>query len=204
MPCLPHAFSATYGAGRAAPRSRSASGQSSAAVRGAIAATPAGRSESLLSSPSGTAHRAGHAEQWPTAWALSCDIFGGPPPRQRQSAQSTAAARAPQICRMQVSANRPSRSTRTAIETLPTESRLTTRAAGYRGLRLTSLTRPLNAMLDRFPDLRLSRSYAWEPVEAVQLRRPKMLVVDLGAARVVSTGEDRARRPGDSLRTDLD
>ena len=60
------------------------------------------------------------------------------------------------------------------------------------------------AMLDRFPDLRLSRSYAWEPVEAVQLRRPKMLVVDLGAARVVSTGEDRARRPGDSLRTDLD
>src|SRR5688500_12249984 len=44
--------------------------------RASVLPTPALRSESLLSSPSGTAHRAGHAGRWPTAWPLSCEMFG--------------------------------------------------------------------------------------------------------------------------------
>ncbi len=47
-----------------------------------------------------------------------------------QPGQSTATSRAPQISRIRVSANRPSRSTRTATETLSTESRLTAERRG--------------------------------------------------------------------------
>jgi len=64
---------------------------------------------------------------------------------QRQSAHSTATARAAQTRRMRVSANSPIRSTRTATETLSTESRLTTQRRGTGsspGSRPTSLTRP--------------------------------------------------------------
>ncbi len=44
------------------------------------------RGESLLPSPSGTAHRAGHAGGWPTAWPLPCNVFGlVPPPRSVSS-----------------------------------------------------------------------------------------------------------------------
>ena len=71
-------------------------------------------------------------------------IRAGSSTEQCQSAQSTASARAPQICRMRVSANRPSRSTRTATETLSTESMLTTQRRGTGsspGSRPTSLTR---------------------------------------------------------------
>ena len=59
-----------------------------------------------------------------------------------QSEQSTATARAAQIWRIRSSANRPSRSTRIAIETLSTESRLTTERSGTGsspGSRRTSL-----------------------------------------------------------------
>ncbi len=63
----------------------------------------------------------------------------------RQEGQSTATSRAPQIARIRVSANRPSRLTSTATETLSTESRLTTERRGTGsspGLRSTSLESP--------------------------------------------------------------
>ena len=67
------------------------------------------------------------------------------PGKQSQSMQSTATARAAQICRIRSSASRPRRSTRIPSETLSTESRLTAERRGTGsspGSRTTSLGRP--------------------------------------------------------------
>jgi len=64
---------------------------------------------------------------------------------RRQPWQSTATSRAPQISRIRMSANRPTRLTSTASETLSTESRLTAERRGTGsspGSRTTSLARP--------------------------------------------------------------
>lgn len=38
----------------------------------------------------------------------------------------------------------------------------------------------LEAMMDRWPDMRLAQGWAYEPIDSILLRRPKTLLVDLG------------------------
>jgi hypothetical protein len=81
----------------------------------------------------------------------------------RHSEQSTATASAAQICRIRLSANRPRRSMRTAIDTLSTESRLTAERCGMgssTGSRTTSLARRRIVVVQGATNARRSRGIA--------------------------------------------
>jgi hypothetical protein len=145
MPCLPRA-SAPHGRPeeRLHAVARSAAGP---VLRFAAPSllTPARRGESLLSSPTGRAHRAGHAGGLPTAvHCLRCLGVGSSTETPSLRAVDRDGEGSADL-RRRVSANRPSRSTRTATETPSTESMLTTQRRGTGsspGSRPTSLTNP--------------------------------------------------------------
>lgn len=91
------------------------------------------------------------------------------------SEQSTATARAAQISRILTSATRPSRSTRIAIETLSTESRLIADRSGIGsspGSRRTSLGRPLMVVVQGAMSARRCRGMTASRDSTTTGRRP--------------------------------
>jgi hypothetical protein len=90
-------------------------------------------------------------------------------------AQSTATSRAAQICRMRSSAKRPSLCTRTATETLSTESRLTAQRLGTGsspGSNTTSLLKPRTVVVQGPTSVRRSRGMAASRERTTTGRRP--------------------------------
>jgi len=94
---------------------------------------------------------------------------------RRQPEQSTATSRAPQISRIRVSANRPSRLTSMATETLSTESRLTAERRGTGsspGSRSTSLASPRIVVVHGATSARLCRGITTSRDRTTTGRRP--------------------------------